>query len=110
MDTAAFERGIALFNARHFFESHEVLEDLWREAAGEERRFLQGLIQVAVGMHHFTRGNVRGARSLVARGAAKFEALPASYGGVALGTLRDTLESWRAHLAGEAPQPPFPRL
>jgi hypothetical protein len=110
MGTAAFQRGIALFNARHFFESHEVLEDLWREASGEERRFLQGLIQVAVAMHHFTRGNAAGARSLLARGAGKLEALPASYGGVAVATLRGTLEQWRAHLAGEAPQPPFPRL
>ena len=110
MGTAAFERGIALFNAHHFFEAHEVLEDLWREAEGEERRFLQGLIQVAVALHHFTRGNADGARSLLARGTAKLEHLPASYGGVAVAVLRGALEQWRAHLAGEAPQPPFPRL
>ena len=110
MDQAAYQHGLELFNAGEFFDAHEVLEDLWRPAHGVERRFLQGLIQIAVALHHFTTGNRVGAQSLLARGAAKLDGLPDAYLGVSVGALRPQLEAWRRHLAGEAPQPPFPRL
>ncbi len=110
VDQAAYQHGIALFNAGEFFEAHEVLEDIWRPAAGTERRFLQGLIQIAVALHHFSTGNRVGAQSLLARGAAKLDGLPDTYLQVRVGALREQAEAWRRHLAGEAPQPPFPRL
>jgi predicted metal-dependent hydrolase len=56
--------GIVLFNRHDFFEAHEVWEDLWMDRAGPEKRFVQGLIQAAVGLLHFGNGNVRGARKL----------------------------------------------
>ncbi len=54
--------GILFFNERDFFEAHEVWEDLWAESHGDERRFYQGLIQAAVGLFHFSGGNLGGAR------------------------------------------------
>jgi uncharacterized protein len=56
--------GILFFNARDFFEAHEVWEDLWADSAAPERRFYQGLIQAAVGLFHFGNGNLRGAAKL----------------------------------------------
>jgi uncharacterized protein len=56
--------GIKHFNACDFFESHEVWEELWTEYQGPSRKFYQGLIQVAVALHHFGNGNIRGARKL----------------------------------------------
>lgn len=56
--------GIVLFNEGDFFEAHEVWEDLWSEAHGDERRFYQGLIQAAVGLCHFGNGNIGGAAKL----------------------------------------------
>lgn len=56
--------GIVLFNAGDFFEAHEVWEDLWAESHGPARRFYQGLIQAAVGLCHFTNGNLGGAAKL----------------------------------------------
>jgi hypothetical protein len=56
--------GIRLFNDGDFFEAHEVWEDLWSEAHGDERRFYQGLIQAAVGLCHFCNGNLGGAVKL----------------------------------------------
>jgi predicted metal-dependent hydrolase len=56
--------GILFFNARDFFEAHEVWEDLWAESHGDERRFYQGLIQAAVGLFHFEGGNLGGAVKL----------------------------------------------
>jgi predicted metal-dependent hydrolase len=56
--------GILFFNERDFFEAHEVWEDLWSESHGDERRFYQGLIQAAVGLFHFSGGNLGGAVKL----------------------------------------------
>src|SRR5689334_13783871 len=56
--------GIVLFNDHDFFEAHEVWEDYWTELAGPDRRFVQGLIQAAVGLVHFGNGNLRGAVKL----------------------------------------------
>src|SRR5712675_2331650 len=56
--------GILLFNRGDFFEAHEVWEDLWAEGHGNERKFYQGLIQAAVGLCHFSNGNLGGAIKL----------------------------------------------
>jgi uncharacterized protein len=56
--------GIAHFNVCDFFEAHEVWEDIWSDCQGPQRKFYQGLIQVAVALHHFGNGNIRGARKL----------------------------------------------
>jgi uncharacterized protein len=56
--------GILFFNEHDFFEAHEVWEDLWSESHGDERRFVQGLIQAAVGLFHFSGGNLGGAVKL----------------------------------------------
>ena len=56
--------GIALFNECEFFEAHDVWEDLWSDYQGPSRKFYQGLIQVAVCLHHFGNGNIRGAKKL----------------------------------------------
>ncbi len=56
--------GVVLFNAGDYFEAHEVWEDLWAESHGTTRKFYQGLIQAAVGLCHFTNGNLGGAAKL----------------------------------------------
>jgi predicted metal-dependent hydrolase len=56
--------GILLFNEGDFFEAHEVWESVWMDAAGDERKIYQGLIQAAVGLLHFGNGNLRGAVKL----------------------------------------------
>lgn len=59
-----FVEGVDFFNDCEFFEAHEVWEDLWQDYQGESRKFYQGLIQVAVCLHHFGNENTRGARKL----------------------------------------------
>jgi predicted metal-dependent hydrolase len=83
--------GINLFNAQRYFEAHEVWEDLWREEAGDLRLFYQGLIQAAVGLHHLSRGNVRGGRSQLTKSLAKLDRYPSHSAGVDLGKLRGDL-------------------
>jgi len=68
--------GIRLFNAGQFFESHEVLEDLWRAAPENDKKFLQGLTQLAVAFHHHSTGNLVGCRSVLARALRNLAAYP----------------------------------
>jgi hypothetical protein len=56
--------GVLFFNDHDFFEAHEVWEALWMESHGDERKFVQGLIQAAVGLFHFSGGNLGGAIKL----------------------------------------------
>lgn len=61
---AQYLEGLRLFNAEDFFESHEVLEDLWSETLDERKKFYQGLIQAAVALFHFGNGNLGGAKKV----------------------------------------------
>jgi uncharacterized protein len=76
------QEAVRLFNEEHFFEAHEVLEDVWRVERGEPRLFLQGLIQVCAAYHHFQNGNLVGAITLLERGAEKMRGYPPRYLGI----------------------------
>jgi hypothetical protein len=82
-----YEAGITLFNSGHFFECHDTLEELWMETHGERRRYLQGLIQLAVGVLHATRGNFSGATSQLSKGIEKLYEYRSIYLGVDVETL-----------------------
>lgn len=105
-----FRHGIALFNRAQFFAAHEVLEDVWRAARPSERKFLQGLIQIAVAFHHYSTGNLPGARSLLERGCRNLEGYPAEFCGVELSELLRALQPWRGALDHGTPPPALPRV
>jgi predicted metal-dependent hydrolase len=84
----ALERGIRLFNEGQFFHAHEAWEDWWRETTPPEKRASQGMVQVAVAMHHSSRGNWEGARSVMKRALGNLEAAPDDFRGLDLSKLR----------------------
>lgn len=47
----AIRMGQALFNAGLFFDCHEYLEGPWKNAQGESKKLLQGLIQLGAALH-----------------------------------------------------------
>jgi predicted metal-dependent hydrolase len=57
------------FNRGDWFDSHESLEELWVGEEGEIRDFYQGVLQVAVALHHWRDGNFGGAVLLLEKGA-----------------------------------------
>jgi predicted metal-dependent hydrolase len=99
----AWQRGIAQFNRRDFFECHESWEQIWLPAPEPDKTFLQGIIQVACAFHHELRGNRAGAESLLRRGLEKIERFPAEYRGIALEAVRATARKWsEAFARGDA--------
>jgi len=110
MDEYPCQPGLALFNAGHFFDAHEALEDVWREAPrhSARRRHLQGLVQLAVAFHHQSTGNRVGARSVLERALRNVEGAEESLPEVDWERLRTNLESWRDYLAGARRKPGKP--
>lgn len=70
---------IHLFNARRFWESHEVLEQPWRRNKSD---FYQGLIIFASGYVHAQRGNPVGVRKQMAKVFGKLEKYRPHYMGI----------------------------
>jgi len=77
-----FREGVALFNGVRYWHAHEAWETLWRAAPDEERDFYQGLIQVAAGLLHLQRRNLRGARNKLAEGLEKLRPFEPAHHGV----------------------------
>ncbi|HEX4046869.1 MAG TPA: DUF309 domain-containing protein [Elusimicrobiota bacterium] len=67
------DRAGELAAAGRFFDAHEELEVPWRAAEGETKLLLQGLIQIAAGLHRLKLqpGKTDGARYLLDRGLEK---------------------------------------
>jgi uncharacterized protein len=63
-----FRNAVAVFNGVRYWHAHEAWETLWRAAPDDERDFYQGLIQVAAGLLHLQRRNLRGARNKLTEG------------------------------------------
>ena len=100
------------FNAAHFFDAHEILEDLWRAQlrASPTKKHLQGLVQLAVAFHHESRGNLRGARSVLGRALRNLTGAETSFPAIDLDHLRADIADWQKHLAGAAPRPAPPQI
>jgi len=57
------------FNQGEWYECHKKLEELWIDAEGEMRHFYQGILQIAVALHHWRKSNFNGAVSLLGKGS-----------------------------------------
>jgi len=110
LNSPQYGRGIALFNQAAFFACHEALEDAWRDAPESERKFLQGLIQIAVAFHHYSKGNSTGARSLLARALRNLAEYPEQFAGLELEPLRRSVVDWREALDKGTTPPLLPTL
>jgi len=80
-DDPRFLKGIEEFNQQLFFECHETLEEIWLEDHGDDRKFYQGIIQIAAGYFKLQQEVPAGSIKLWRMGLEKIEA----YGPVHLG-------------------------
>jgi len=97
--------GITLFNEHEFFEAHEVWEDIWHMAYGLKFEFYQGMIQCAVALEHYRRGNPRGVVSLFASYNRHFKDVPPIFMGL---NVADFLSRMRTALAPVIDANPLP--
>ena len=101
-----FVDGVRYFNACDFFEAHESWEELWADHQGPSRRFYQGLIQVAVCLHHFGNGNTRGAKKLFHSGSRYLADYAPSHEGVDVAKLLSELKTCCADILNDSEEIP----
>lgn len=85
-------KGIWLFNEGEFFDCHDELEELWTEIQGEERKFIQGMIQAAVALFHFGNGNLGGARKMYISAREKLDLYGSTYMAIDLERFRNDFQ------------------
>jgi hypothetical protein len=77
------EQGRSAFNRGEYFASHELWEEVWKDLDGADRTFVQGLIQIAAGLHHLQQRRPRPAAAQLRKGLDKVApgavALPAHW-------------------------------
>ncbi|OBZ17445.1 MULTISPECIES: DUF309 domain-containing protein [Bacillales] len=68
---------VELHATRDFFECHELLEEYWKEHPDDPLADTWvGLIQLAVGLYHERRGNLRGSLKMLTQAGRKLSASP----------------------------------
>jgi uncharacterized protein len=105
-----YHHGISLFNNAQFFAAHEELEDVWRAAPPENKKFLQGVVQIAVAFHHYSTGNRIGMRSVLERAIKNLAEPSGSFGQIELQSLLASLAQWSEALDRDLPMPTLPRI
>ncbi|MES1243202.1 MAG: DUF309 domain-containing protein [Acidobacteriota bacterium] len=104
-------QGVDCFNRGEHFEAHEVWEEVWRSNLPEPRTLLQGLIQVAAGLHQILDLHRKvGPRNTLAKAAAHLEPYAPAALGLDVEGLLASLEPWRRWLETGGEKPPVPEL
>lgn len=81
--------GIELFNAGHYYECHDALEEAWRAEEGPVRDLYRAILQIGISYFQIERGNYRGALKMLLRVRQWLAPLPAACQGVDVDRLRE---------------------
>jgi predicted metal-dependent hydrolase len=96
--------GLRLFNAGQYFEAHEALETAWKDEKGPIRELYRGILQVAVGYLHITRGNYIGALKMFKRCRPWLAPFPDQCRGIEVGQLKRDFQAVESELRRLGPQ------
>ena len=88
-----FFKGLKHYKLHEFYEAHEAWEDLWSDYYLEDRKFIQGLIQLAVSFVHLENNNLNGARSLLKKSREKFETFSGVHRGINMNILLNDIKN-----------------
>jgi hypothetical protein len=84
-----FWLGVDQFNQQQFYACHDTLEALWMEAIESDKKFYQGILQIAVALHHLENQNWRGAVILLGEGMSRLQSYRPDYAEIDLEPLLD---------------------
>ena len=95
-----FQEGMKQYKAKDYFEAHEAWEDLWSDYYLEDKKFVQGLIQLAVSFVHIGNGNLIGAKNLLRKCKEKFNEFTGIHRGIQINILLNQIEMVRLTYEG----------
>lgn len=78
----AWLQGIDEFNRREYYACHDTLEALWMDAIEPDKKFYQGVLQIAVGCYHLHNHNWKGAVILLGEGIGRLPYYQPVYAGI----------------------------
>ena len=90
---ALFQKGLAEYEKGDYFEAHEAWEDLWSDYQLSDRKFIQGLIQLAVSFVHLGNGNMIGAKNLLKKCENKFSEYTGIHRNINVDELKSAIEA-----------------
>ena len=95
-----FQKGLSEYEKGDYFEAHEAWEGLWSDYYLEDRKFVQGLIQLAVSFVHIGNGNMIGAKNLLRKCKEKFNEFTGVQRGIQIKILLNQIEMVRLTYEG----------
>lgn len=99
----ALRRYVVLFNRGSYWDSHEVLEEQWRENGSD---FYQGLILLASAFVHLRRGNAAGIVSQLRKAEDALRSYAPSYLGLDVSEILHRAERVRHAVGANVSAPP----
>jgi uncharacterized protein len=78
--------GVEQFNQGEFYACHDTLEAVWIEAPEADKKFYQGILQIAVALYHLGNQNWRGGVILTGEGLNRLRSFPDDYAGLDMTT------------------------
>jgi uncharacterized protein len=78
----AWLQGIDEFNKREYYACHDTLEALWMDSIDPDKKFYQGVLQIAVACYHLHNRNWRGAVTLLGEGIRRLPYYQPVYSGI----------------------------
>jgi uncharacterized protein len=75
-------QGIAEFNSHEYYACHDTLEALWMDSIDPDKKFYQGVLQIAVACYHLHNRNWRGAVTLLGEGIGRLPYYQPVYAGI----------------------------
>jgi uncharacterized protein len=78
----AWLQGIDEFNKREYYACHDTLEALWMDSIDPDKKFYQGVLQIAVACYHLHNRNWRGAVTLLGEGIGRLPYYQPVYAGI----------------------------
>jgi uncharacterized protein len=110
-------KALGEFNRGDWYDCHETLEELWVGSEGEIRWFYQGILQIAVALHHWRNGNFGGAVSLLTSGIQYLQRVSPVYQRIEVASLivegelfREELNSLGAESMAGIPDSLIPKM
>jgi predicted metal-dependent hydrolase len=95
----SYKTGLDHIRSGRFFEAHEELELVWRDAAPEERDFYQGLVHVAVAWYQAGRGRPVATSRQLEKAARRLGPFSPAHRGVDVADVLAQVEQARAVVA-----------
>ncbi|HZD33650.1 MAG TPA: DUF309 domain-containing protein [Nitrososphaeraceae archaeon] len=89
----AIDKARDLFNEERFWKCHEILENIWKQSEGEEKRLLNGVILVAAAFVHFQKGENETCIGILRRAFDKIKLSRGEYHGIKLDLLLENLRN-----------------